>query len=207
MSRSIQNSFGRSYRMSMASIQQVRMSVTMTCSWNVSMCITVKWMAQSMCRARLWLIWSRAQSIRFACHRMDVFSDQIISFTHNLEPVSQWISSLYLIFGHSSPIGWDSFVFSLISLGNNWAKGHYTEGAELIDSVFDVIRKEAEGCDCLQGLQLAHSLGGGTGILPYTVIRNFKQQIENLMSWEYIPFNCFTLLCSVKINYFRAYLL
>ena len=33
---------------------------------------------------------------------------------------------------------------------NNWAKGHYTEGAELIDSVLDVVRKEAEGCDCLQ---------------------------------------------------------
>lgn len=29
------------------------------------------------------------------------------------------------------------------------AKGHYTEGAELIDSVLDVVRKEAEGCDCL----------------------------------------------------------
>ena len=34
--------------------------------------------------------------------------------------------------------------------GNNWAKGHYTEGAELVDSVLDVVRKEAEGCDCLQ---------------------------------------------------------
>merc|ERR1712224_719671 len=43
------------------------------------------------------------------------------------------------------------------------AKGHYTEGAELIDSVLDVVRKEAEGCDCLQGFQLCHSLGGGTG--------------------------------------------
>ena len=27
-------------------------------------------------------------------------------------------------------------------------QGHYTEGAELIDSVLDVVRKEAEGCDC-----------------------------------------------------------
>ena len=35
--------------------------------------------------------------------------------------------------------------------GNNWAKGHYTEGAELIDSVLDIVRKEAESCDCLQG--------------------------------------------------------
>ncbi|KAL0329798.1 UNVERIFIED_CONTAM: Tubulin beta chain [Sesamum radiatum] len=47
--------------------------------------------------------------------------------------------------------------------GNNWAKGHYTEGAELIDSVLDVVRKEAENCDCLQGFQICHSLGGGTG--------------------------------------------
>ena len=47
--------------------------------------------------------------------------------------------------------------------GNNWAKGHYTEGAELIDSVLDVVRKEAESCDCLQGFQVCHSLGGGTG--------------------------------------------
>ena len=29
-------------------------------------------------------------------------------------------------------------------------QGHYTEGAELVDSVLDVVRKEAEGCDCLQ---------------------------------------------------------
>jgi tubulin beta len=57
----------------------------------------------------------------------------------------------------------DSLVFAQNSAGNNWAKGHYTEGAELVDSVLDVVRKEAEGCDCLQGFQLCHSLGGGTG--------------------------------------------
>jgi len=56
----------------------------------------------------------------------------------------------------------DNFVFGQSGAGNNWAKGHYTEGAELVDSV-DVVRKEAEGCDCLQGFQLTHSLGGGTG--------------------------------------------
>jgi len=33
----------------------------------------------------------------------------------------------------------------------------------LIDSVLDVVRKEAESCDCLQGFQITHSLGGGTG--------------------------------------------
>ncbi|KAJ3593797.1 hypothetical protein NHX12_006131 [Muraenolepis orangiensis] len=57
----------------------------------------------------------------------------------------------------------DNFVFGQSGAGNNWAKGHYTEGAELVDSVLDVVRKEAEGCDCLQGFQLTHSLGGGTG--------------------------------------------
>lgn len=45
----------------------------------------------------------------------------------------------------------DNFVFGQSGAGNNWAKGHYTEGAELVDSVLDVVRKEAESCDCLQG--------------------------------------------------------
>ena len=57
----------------------------------------------------------------------------------------------------------DNFVFGQTGAGNNWAKGHYTEGAELIDAVLDVVRKEAEGCDCLQGFTMTHSLGGGTG--------------------------------------------
>eukprot|EP00091_Calanus_sinicus_P015560 TRINITY_DN3393_c0_g1_i3.p1 TRINITY_DN3393_c0_g1~~TRINITY_DN3393_c0_g1_i3.p1 ORF type:complete len:168 (+),score=36.35 TRINITY_DN3393_c0_g1_i3:46-549(+) len=57
----------------------------------------------------------------------------------------------------------DNFVFGQSGAGNNWAKGHYTEGAELVDSVLDVVRKESEGCDLLQGFQLTHSLGGGTG--------------------------------------------
>ena len=57
----------------------------------------------------------------------------------------------------------DNFVFGQTGAGNNWAKGHYTEGAELIDSVLDVVRKEAEGCDCLQSVQMTHSLGGGAG--------------------------------------------
>ncbi|GFP95431.1 telomere repeat-binding protein 1 [Phtheirospermum japonicum] len=41
--------------------------------------------------------------------------------------------------------------------GNNWAKGHYTEGAELI-SVLDVVRKEAENYDCLQDSRLLHMI-------------------------------------------------
>jgi tubulin beta len=36
----------------------------------------------------------------------------------------------------------DNFVFGQSGAGNNWAKGHYTEGAELVDAVLDVVRKE-----------------------------------------------------------------
>ncbi|OLY84800.1 Tubulin beta-4 chain [Smittium mucronatum] len=57
----------------------------------------------------------------------------------------------------------DNFVFGQNGAGNNWAKGHYTEGAELVDQVLDVVRKEAENSDSLQGFQFTHSLGGGTG--------------------------------------------
>jgi len=47
--------------------------------------------------------------------------------------------------------------------GNNWAKGHYTEGAEIVEDVIDILRRETEKADCPQGFQLFHSLGGGTG--------------------------------------------
>jgi len=57
----------------------------------------------------------------------------------------------------------DNFVFGKSGAENNWAKGHYGTGADLVDSVMDAVRKESESCDYLQGFQLAHSLGGGTG--------------------------------------------
>uniref|UniRef100_A0A183CDJ5 Tubulin beta chain n=1 Tax=Globodera pallida TaxID=36090 RepID=A0A183CDJ5_GLOPA len=57
----------------------------------------------------------------------------------------------------------DNFIHGQTGAGNNWARGHYTEGGELSDTILDVIRKEAEGCECLQGFQMTHSLGGGTG--------------------------------------------
>ncbi|CAH1642781.1 unnamed protein product [Spodoptera littoralis] len=81
----------------------------------------------------------------------------------------------------------DNFVFGQSGAGNNWAKGHYTEGAELVDAVMDVIRKEAEGCDCLQGFQLTHSLGGGTGsgmgtLLLSKIREEFPDRIMNTFS-------------------------
>ncbi|XP_038850451.1 tubulin beta-4B chain-like isoform X11 [Salvelinus namaycush] len=81
----------------------------------------------------------------------------------------------------------DNFVFGQSGAGNNWAKGHYTEGAELVDSVLDVVRKEAENCDCLQGFQLTHSLGGGTGsgmgtLLISKIREEYPDRIMNTFS-------------------------
>ena len=81
----------------------------------------------------------------------------------------------------------DNFIFGQSGAGNNWAKGHYTDGAELVDSVLDVIRKEAESCDCLQGFQLTHSLGGGTGsgmgtLLISKIREEYPDRIMNTFS-------------------------
>eukprot|EP00927_Polykrikos_kofoidii_P004434 TRINITY_DN11749_c0_g1_i1.p1 TRINITY_DN11749_c0_g1~~TRINITY_DN11749_c0_g1_i1.p1 ORF type:complete len:463 (+),score=70.87 TRINITY_DN11749_c0_g1_i1:125-1513(+) len=57
----------------------------------------------------------------------------------------------------------DSYIFGRGGGTNNWAKGHYTEGDDVIDNVLEVVRKEAECCECLHGFQICHSLGGGTG--------------------------------------------
>ncbi|XP_036285308.1 tubulin alpha-1C chain-like [Pipistrellus kuhlii] len=46
---------------------------------------------------------------------------------------------------------------------NNYARGHYTVGREIIDLVLDQIRKVADQCTGLQGFLIFHSFGGGTG--------------------------------------------
>ncbi|KAG0370415.1 tubulin, alpha 8 like-protein [Gamsiella multidivaricata] len=46
---------------------------------------------------------------------------------------------------------------------NNYARGHYTVGKELIDPVMDRIRKVTDNCEGLQGFFVFHSFGGGTG--------------------------------------------
>ena len=46
---------------------------------------------------------------------------------------------------------------------NNYARGHYTIGKEIIDLVLDRLRKLADNCTGLQGFLIFHSTGGGTG--------------------------------------------
>ena len=63
-------------------------------------------------------------------------------------------------------------------------------GAELVDTVLDCIRREAESCDCLQGFQLTHSLGGGTGsgmgtLLISRIREEYPDRIMN--SYSIVP--------------------
>ena len=46
---------------------------------------------------------------------------------------------------------------------NNFARGHYTVGKEIIDKVSDRLRKLVDNCDNVQGFVVNHSVGGGTG--------------------------------------------
>ncbi|KAM0787241.1 gamma-tubulin [Microbotryomycetes sp. NB124-2] len=46
--------------------------------------------------------------------------------------------------------------------GNNWARG-YAAGERVYDEVMEMIDREAEGSDSLEGFFLTHSIAGGTG--------------------------------------------
>lgn len=46
---------------------------------------------------------------------------------------------------------------------NNYARGHYTIGKDMIDKVLDKIRKISDACSGLQGFLVFHATGGGTG--------------------------------------------
>ncbi|KAG0418193.1 Tubulin gamma chain, partial [Dictyocoela roeselum] len=46
--------------------------------------------------------------------------------------------------------------------GNNWAHGYFS-GKEISNDVLEIIQREAEGCERLEGFSLIHSVAGGTG--------------------------------------------
>ena len=46
--------------------------------------------------------------------------------------------------------------------GNNWASG-YMQGEKVSEEIIDMIDREADGSDSLEGFVLCHSIAGGTG--------------------------------------------
>ena len=57
----------------------------------------------------------------------------------------------------------DQLVTGKEDAANNYARGHYTIGKEMIEPTMDKMRKMAEDCTGLQGFIIFHSFGGGTG--------------------------------------------
>lgn len=56
----------------------------------------------------------------------------------------------------------ENYFHDLDGAGNNWAKGHrFAEERE--EELLDMVEREAEGSDSLEGFLLTHSIGGGTG--------------------------------------------
>merc|ERR1711872_64083 len=57
----------------------------------------------------------------------------------------------------------ESMISGKEDAANNFARGHYTVGKEVIDMVMEKIQKEAEQAASVQGFFIFHSFGGGTG--------------------------------------------
>ncbi|GLD59944.1 tubulin alpha chain-like protein [Lates japonicus] len=81
---------------------------------------------------------------------------------------------------------------------NNYARGHYTIGKEIIDSVLDRIRKLADQCTGLQGFLVFHSFGGGTGS-GFTSLRGYSSGVVHLCPYGPIGVGwgntCWELYC------------
>ncbi|PRP82678.1 alpha-tubulin [Planoprotostelium fungivorum] len=57
----------------------------------------------------------------------------------------------------------DQLITGKEDAANNYARGYYSIGKEMIDTCLDGIRKMADDCVGLQGFTIFHGVGGGTG--------------------------------------------
>eukprot|EP00095_Tigriopus_kingsejongensis_P011645 maker-scaffold564_size136232-snap-gene-0.30 protein:Tk11645 transcript:maker-scaffold564_size136232-snap-gene-0.30-mRNA-1 annotation:"tubulin alpha-1c chain" len=57
----------------------------------------------------------------------------------------------------------DQLITGKEDAANNYARGHYTVGKEIVDLVLEKVRRQCEQCTGLQGFLIFHSFGGGTG--------------------------------------------
>jgi tubulin gamma len=69
--------------------------------------------------------------------------------------------------------------------GNNWASG-YHQGEQVEEDIMDMIDREADGSDSLEGFVLCHSIAGGTGsgnhtALNLTYVKVYLQNPEHVV--------------------------
>lgn len=129
--------------MSMVSTMMVSTRETTTSSWSAFPCTTMRRVATNTCPALSSLILSLEPWTLFAAVPSVISSVQTTLF------------SVKVVLVTTGPK--DVRKYRLLPLNNRltlYSHIDYTEGAELVDSVLDVVRKEAEGTDCLQGMHI-----------------------------------------------------
>ena len=72
----------------------------------------------------------------------------------------------------------DNLIHGKESAENNYARGYYTMGKEIIDPVLETLRMLSENCSSLQGFMITHSFGGGAG-------SGFTSRLMERLSVEY----------------------
>jgi tubulin beta len=88
----------------------------------------------------------------------------------------------------------ESFIIGRYGAANNWAKGYYTEGAEIMDDLLNVARQQVENCDCLQGFHVIHSLGGGSGSgMGSLLLKNLQEEYDDRLVTTFSVFPSFDL--------------
>ncbi|CAL6106878.1 Beta_tubulin [Hexamita inflata] len=93
----------------------------------------------------------------------------------------------------------ENIISGIDGAGNNWAKGHYIEGAEIVDSVMEAIRKQNELADVTNIFQMVHSLGSGTGSgLGSLICDKLREEYENSTIFNQAVLPGFVMDCVVE---------
>lgn len=77
----------------------------------------------------------------------------------------------------------DNLISGKEDAANNFARGHFHIGKQLLNDTMDVIRRMAEEANSLQGFFMFHSFGGGTGsgftsLLAQKLADNFSKKCK-----------------------------
>jgi len=104
----------------------------------------------------------------------------------------------------------ENIFFQSGGAGNNWASG-YTQAEGVADATLDMIDREADGSDSLEGFVLCHSIAGGTGSgmgsflleqlndhYPKKLIQTYSVFPENMVVVQ--PYNAILTLKRLVLN-------
>ena len=100
----------------------------------------------------------RPAALRARCARACIARLELTSPSASSAPTDEVRTGTYRQLYHP-----EQLISGKEDAANNYARGHYTVGKEIVDLVLDRIRKLADNCTGLQGFVLYNAIGGGTG--------------------------------------------